>query len=52
MVTGSDGDSIGKVGEVYFDNETGEPNWVTVKTGWFGTSRVVRPARPGDHRRQ
>ncbi len=43
MVTGSDGDTVGKVGEVYFDNETGEPNWVTVKTGWFGTSESFVP---------
>ena len=34
---GSDGDTIGKVGQVYLDNQTGQPSWVTVKAGWFGT---------------
>ncbi|MDO5053316.1 MAG: PRC-barrel domain-containing protein, partial [Pseudoclavibacter sp.] len=36
-VVGSDGERIGKVGQVYLDDQTQEPNWVTVKTGLFGT---------------
>jgi uncharacterized protein (TIGR02271 family) len=42
-VEGMDGENIGRVGQVYLDNETGEPNWVTVKTGWFGTSESFVP---------
>jgi len=42
-VEGVDGENIGKVGQVYLDNGTGEPNWVTVKTGWFGTSESFVP---------
>lgn len=42
-VVGSDGDSIGKVGQVYVDNETGSLSWVTVKTGWFGSSESFVP---------
>ena len=42
-VVGSDGESIGKVGQVYVDNQTGQPSWVTVKTGWFGTSESFVP---------
>ncbi len=30
------GDSIGKVGQLYLNDETGEPEWVTVSTGLFG----------------
>jgi len=42
-VMGSDGDTIGKVGQVYLDNDTGAPKWVTVKTGWFGSSESFVP---------
>jgi uncharacterized protein (TIGR02271 family) len=38
-VHGPDGDKIGTVEDVYLDRETGEPEWLTVKTGLFG-SRV------------
>jgi sporulation protein YlmC with PRC-barrel domain len=31
-VIGSDGLTIGNVGQVYLDNQTGQPSWVTVKT--------------------
>ena len=30
------GDKVGTVDGVYLDDETGEPNWLSVKTGWFG----------------
>ncbi len=30
------GDKIGKVGQVYLDDKTGQPEWVTVRTGMFG----------------
>lgn len=43
QVIGSDGEKIGTVGQVYLDNETGNPSWVTVKTGWFGTSESFVP---------
>lgn len=43
VVIGSDGDDIGKVGQVFLDNETGEPSWVTVKTGWFGAKESFVP---------
>jgi protocatechuate 3,4-dioxygenase beta subunit len=32
-VIGTNGEKIGGVGQVYTDDETGRPNWVTVKTG-------------------
>jgi hypothetical protein len=43
VVLGCDGDEIGRVGQVYTDNDTGSPSWVTVKTGWFGTRESFVP---------
>ncbi|MBA2559580.1 MAG: DUF2382 domain-containing protein [Propionibacteriales bacterium] len=40
---GSDGEKIGKVGQVYLDDQTGEPAWVTVNTGLFGMSESFAP---------
>ncbi len=40
---GSDGEKIGKVGQVYLDDSTGEPDWATVNTGPFGTSETFVP---------
>jgi uncharacterized protein (TIGR02271 family) len=33
-----DGDKIGKVEDVYLDRRSGEPEWVAVKTGLFGSN--------------
>ncbi|MBM7458354.1 PRC-barrel domain-containing protein [Rhodococcus coprophilus] len=40
---GPDGTKLGKVGEVYLDNRSGEPGWITVVTGLFGTRRHFVP---------
>lgn len=37
------GEKVGTMGQVYLDNKTGEPAWVTVRTGWFGGRRVFVP---------
>jgi uncharacterized protein (TIGR02271 family) len=42
-VYGTDGDKIGTVGQVYVDDVSGQPSWVTVKTGLFGTSQSFAP---------
>jgi hypothetical protein len=42
-VVGSDGGQIGGIGQLYSDDDTGEPTWVTVKTGLFGTSQSFVP---------
>ncbi|TDD31692.1 DUF2382 domain-containing protein [Nonomuraea terrae] len=42
-VVGSDGQSIGKVGQVYLNDRTGEPEWVTVRTGFFGMKQTFVP---------
>jgi len=47
-VIGSDGEKIGSIGQLYADDDTGEPTWVTVKTGLFGTSQSFVPVE-GSH---
>ena len=42
-VYGPGDERIGKVGQVYIDDQTQEPNWVTVKTGLFGTKEYFLP---------
>ena len=39
------GEKIGSAGEVYLDDESGQPEWVTVKTGLFGTKESFVPIR-------
>ncbi len=38
-----DGDKIGSTAQVYLDNRTGDPEWVSVKTGLFGTKETFVP---------
>ena len=44
---GADG-KIGTVGEVYLDDETGRPEWATVRTGLFGTKESFVPLAEAD----
>ena len=37
------GDKIGSVGQVYLNDETGQPDWITVNTGMFGTKEHFAP---------
>jgi len=37
------GEKIGKAGQVYLDDESGAPEWVTVSTGLFGTKESFVP---------
>ena len=39
----SNDDKIGDVDQVYVDDVTGRPEWMTVKTGWFGSSTQFVP---------
>ena len=38
------GDKIGKVDELYYDETTGKPDWLLVRTGLFGTKKTFVPA--------
>jgi uncharacterized protein (TIGR02271 family) len=39
----SDGDKIGKVEEIYYDEQTRIPEWIGIGTGFFGNKRVLVP---------
>jgi stress response protein YsnF len=41
---GSDGDKLGTVEAFFVDDRTGEPSWVAVSTGLFGTRHSIVPA--------
>lgn len=45
-----DGDKVGTITDVYLDDATGHPEWIAVKTGWFGNNVSFVPAskaKPG-----
>ena len=39
----ADGNRIGKVSQVYLDDDSGQPEWVLVETGLFGTRQSFAP---------
>jgi uncharacterized protein (TIGR02271 family) len=39
----NDGDKLGKIGQVYFDDNTDQPKWITVNTGLFGMNESFVP---------
>ncbi|WP_316526842.1 PRC and DUF2382 domain-containing protein [Kitasatospora brasiliensis] len=49
----AEGNKIGKADHMFLDDVTGKPEWVSVKTGWFGASESFVPIRDarvvGDH---
>jgi uncharacterized protein (TIGR02271 family) len=49
-VRSTDGEKVGKVGQAYFDDVTGQPAWVTVQTGLFGTRESFVPVDGADVR--
>jgi uncharacterized protein (TIGR02271 family) len=42
-VVDQDGDRIGAIEDIYYDDATGEPEWVGIGTGIFGLKRRVVP---------
>lgn len=54
-VIDADGRHVGKVGQVFLSDRTGEPEWVTVRTGMFGMKQTFVPLigarRSGDELR-
>ncbi|MGH2940974.1 MAG: PRC and DUF2382 domain-containing protein [Solirubrobacterales bacterium] len=42
-VVGSDGEKIGKVDQVYLDTASGQPEWLAIHTGLFGTKTNFVP---------
>ena len=41
------GEKIGKVSQVYLDDQTGQPEWVTVRTGMFAGRESFVPLSTG-----
>jgi hypothetical protein len=39
---------LGRVGQVFIDDETGAPEWITVQTGMFGTKETFVPLQPAE----
>jgi sporulation protein YlmC with PRC-barrel domain len=39
----NDGDRIGRIGQLYLDDATEQPEWITVSTGLFGTKESFVP---------
>jgi uncharacterized protein (TIGR02271 family) len=48
-VLGGDGEKLGSVDAVYYDNATDKPEWVAVRSGLFGTRVALVPLRRADH---
>ena len=36
---------IGKISQLYLDDQTGQPQWMLVETGLFGTRQSFAPVR-------
>lgn len=47
-VVTDDEDNLGGVQGVFLDDATGEPSWVSVRTGWFGTRQSLIPLAEAD----
>lgn len=39
------GDKIGEIEEIYYDQQTSVPEWIGIGTGFFGTKRVLVPVK-------
>ena len=39
----ANGDKVGEITDIYYDDVTGRPEWVAVKTGLFGMKRTFVP---------
>ena len=48
-VVGGDGQKLGSVDAVYYDNATDQPEWVAVRSGLFGTRVTLVPLRRADY---
>jgi uncharacterized protein (TIGR02271 family) len=49
-VYGQGGEKLGSMGQVYLDDRTGQPVWLTVKTGMFGTKESFVPLAQAETR--
>jgi uncharacterized protein (TIGR02271 family) len=49
-VLGGDGQKLGKVDNIYFDNHSGRPEWASIKTGLFGGHVSLVPLANAEYR--
>ncbi|MHA6626819.1 DUF2382 domain-containing protein [Pseudonocardia sichuanensis] len=49
QVRGGDGSKLGSVEAVYYDNDTDRPEWVSVRSGLFGSHVSIMPLRSADY---
>jgi uncharacterized protein (TIGR02271 family) len=42
------GDKIGKIGQIYYDDDSNQPRWATVSTGLFGTNETFVPVQDAE----
>jgi uncharacterized protein (TIGR02271 family) len=47
---GADEQKIGTVADIYMDDDTGEPEWLLVSTGWFGSRQSFVPMEGAQRR--
>ena len=47
-VLDNDGDKIGSIGQVFLDDQSGQPEWITAKTGMFGGGESFIPLRDAE----
>jgi uncharacterized protein (TIGR02271 family) len=47
-VLASDGEQIGKVEEIFYDESSNQPEWVGIGTGFLGTKRVLVPLQAAE----
>jgi sporulation protein YlmC with PRC-barrel domain len=50
-VVTTSGDKIGSIGQIYLDDQTGEPSFVATNAGLLGTSQSLIPTARRDHPR-
>ncbi|MFJ3065806.1 DUF2382 domain-containing protein [Rothia terrae] len=50
VVVATDGEKIGKVGEVYLDADSSQPTFVTVATGLFGSNETFVPLNDAQYK--
>lgn len=49
QVRGGDGSKLGDVEAVYYDNDTDRPEWVSVRSGLFGSHVSIVPLQSADY---
>lgn len=51
-VYASGGEKIGSIEEIFVDEQTNQPEWIGIGTGFFGTKRVLVPVQGADTREE